>query len=218
MIQPTGPPSKEEIDQRRAKQAEVNQANADLYQPNIALEKDRGNIRILIIEPSEDRNAPLICRLGRIFLHGGGYEALSYKWGLPFYRSEIMINGFAFSVTTELESALRHLRYPDPEHERWIWIDAICINQIDENEKRWQLELMRDVYHNAKRTLIWLGKGTQKSNKAIDFFNKRGRCHATIASLLKDYESNEPNKESWRCLQDILEREWWSRLWIVQEV
>jgi hypothetical protein len=71
------------------------------------------------------------------------------------------------------------------------------------------------VYKNATQTLIWLGEGTPASDTVITFFNESGRCYATVSALLKDYELH---KREWGCLQDILERPWWSRLWIVQEV
>jgi hypothetical protein len=55
------------------------------------------------------------------------YESLSYAWGDPDVSISIRLEGKHFHVTTNLESALRHIRFPD--RERIMWIDAVCINQ-----------------------------------------------------------------------------------------
>jgi len=38
-----------------------------------------------------------------------------------------------------------------------LWIDAICINQGDPEEKNQQLNIMVDIYAEAEETLIWMG-------------------------------------------------------------
>jgi hypothetical protein len=61
----------------------------------------------------------------------------------------------SFQVTTNLESALRHLR--ERASERIFWVDAICINQSDGEERMSQVEWMASVYKNAMEVRIWLG-------------------------------------------------------------
>lgn len=214
IIQPADFISPEESKRRRAKQAEINKANSGLYQKkNLGLIKGQRKIRVLKLEPNANAAAGLICSMTCESLDSKAYEALSYRWGKPYDREYILIEGFRFSVTRKLALALRQLRQPNSS--RSIWIDAICMDQSNKDELDWHLLRMRDVYQNASRTLVWLGKGTIASNTAIDFFNKRGRCKASVTALMEDYQSNQ---ESWRCLQDLLERPWWSRLWIVQEI
>jgi hypothetical protein len=36
-------------------------------------------------------------------------------------------------------------------------IDAICINQKDNDEKNNQLPIMADIYRQASRVIVWLG-------------------------------------------------------------
>lgn len=60
------------------------------------------------------------------------YEALSYTWGKPFFTVAVKCNGFDYFVTQNLSDALRFMRYTDKP--RWLWIDAICINQFDAHE------------------------------------------------------------------------------------
>lgn len=60
------------------------------------------------------------------------YCALSYTWGKPIFESRIICNGVDLAVTQNLSDALRNLRY---EHvDRLLWVDALCINQVDLDE------------------------------------------------------------------------------------
>jgi hypothetical protein len=61
----------------------------------------------------------------------------------------------SFQITTNLESALRHLR--ERASKRMLWVDAICINQSDREERLSQVRWMASVYENAMEVRIWLG-------------------------------------------------------------
>lgn len=76
------------------------------------------------------------------------YEALSYTWGgqpepLRFIR--ILDGGQAYNIpiTANLESALRHLR--PLSDEKYLWVDALCINQANHVEKGSQIPKMADI-------------------------------------------------------------------------
>jgi hypothetical protein len=69
------------------------------------------------------------------------YEALSYRWGDPLDTQPIVCEGKRFNATTNLYLALHRLRY-EAEEPRRIWIDAICINQMDVAERNQQVALM----------------------------------------------------------------------------
>ncbi|PKS06068.1 hypothetical protein jhhlp_007902 [Lomentospora prolificans] len=89
----------------------------------------------------------------------GNYVALSYCWGDPSNMPEILIDGQSVKVTRNLEAGLRRFREMKIFQEGlWIWIDAICINQGDENEVISQLELMGNIYRQAGNVVIWLGE------------------------------------------------------------
>jgi hypothetical protein len=70
------------------------------------------------------------------------YEALSYVWGAPGVKKEIIVDGHYLEVTVNLENALRRLRCDKP---RQLWADAVCIDQNNEEEKRTQLPVMGKV-------------------------------------------------------------------------
>ena len=93
------------------------------------------------------------------------FEALSYVWGasddapssrerLP--RPLIHLDGHELPITVNLARALRALRLRDAV--RFIWVDAISINQDDAHERGHQVTLMSSIYRNATQVIIWLGE------------------------------------------------------------
>jgi hypothetical protein len=69
-------------------------------------------------------------------------------------------------VTVNLHEALSHLR--DRSIERIIWVDAVCINQNDGEEKGQQIQLMAKIYGQASRVLVWLGEAADNSDQALE--------------------------------------------------
>jgi hypothetical protein len=84
------------------------------------------------------------------------YEALSYTWGGEQSAASISCNGNLFRVTENLFEALKTLRHPHSE-DRYLWIDAVCINQKDPSEKAVQVRNMLTIYQKATRVMAWLG-------------------------------------------------------------
>ena len=103
------------------------------------------SIRLLSILPGVFET-PLVCRLDEYtsdseddLFDSVCYEALSYTWGADSEnpKEKITLNGFSFSVTVNLYAALQVLRKED--RERVIWVDAVCINQNDIEDKEQQV-------------------------------------------------------------------------------
>jgi hypothetical protein len=83
------------------------------------------------------------------------YEALSYTWGNPDnFNFRVRVDDVLVPVRRNLLCALRVLR---GDTERLLWIDALCINQEDSNEKGRQVEIMGKIYRHADQVLAWLG-------------------------------------------------------------
>ncbi|USP72811.1 hypothetical protein yc1106_00085 [Curvularia clavata] len=99
------------------------------------------------------------------------YLALSYVWGDQRGRREILVNGRTLKVTKNLFDALIGLVGSET---MVIWIDAICINQSDNEEKGWQVALMGDIYRNTSKVLAWLGPSADNSDKVLDHLNVLG--------------------------------------------
>jgi hypothetical protein len=85
------------------------------------------------------------------------YEALSYAWGEPIFSHTIeeVPSGTHLSITVNLYDALQGIR--DQQTSRVLWVDAICINQLDLEEKGHQVAQMGRIYEDAERVVVWLG-------------------------------------------------------------
>ncbi|KAI1738721.1 heterokaryon incompatibility protein-domain-containing protein [Xylaria scruposa] len=199
------------------------------------------NIRILIIQPGLEESS-IECQLEERDLESDVIEeVLSYVWGEPILDKAINIDGKPFRVTENLNNILRSLRCQDVP--RKIWIDAICINQSDLDEKGHQVRLMREIYSKAQKTTIWLGDQSTK-RKAPEFdlsvtpiddlipmLDKLGGSHVDRYDLpaLYDAVSRYQADSAWdemrfilsiiflRCVNIIMRHEWWERVWTVQE-
>jgi hypothetical protein len=140
------------------------------------------------------------------------YEALSYTWGNANKTAEISIQDMTVNVTQSLALALRNLRSPDTP--RTLWIDSICINQNDIAEKNSQIQLMPFIYERAKNVVIWLGEATQDSPIGLQIL--KYLASSQQPSARPPWKSLPPELAQ-RGLQDILDREWFRRIWVVQE-
>jgi hypothetical protein len=82
------------------------------------------------------------------------YEALSYVWGSLEREQKILLGTREMAITENLYTALPHLI----RHTNLLWMDQICINQDDNDEKSNQVLLMSKIYEKASATIVWLGK------------------------------------------------------------
>ncbi|KAI9765064.1 MAG: hypothetical protein M1839_005621 [Geoglossum umbratile] len=109
------------------------------------------------------------------------YEALSYAWGDPEVRTPIYMNGRMVLVTQNLYSALRTLRKADKD--QVLWVDALCINQDDIQERSEQVERIEAIYQRAKETIMWLGDADKSSGKAMELLEKLGGSAEQLDSI-----------------------------------
>ena len=107
--------------------------------------EDDDYIRILEIKPSEVNYLSIEIRVHKLS-NAPEYTALSYVWGTDSKDFRQMDN---------LNSCLAQIGLYRPG--LW-WIDAICINQADTEEKNHQVTIMRQIYEKASRVYAWLGK------------------------------------------------------------
>ena len=133
-------------------------------------------------------------------------------------------------ITHNLAVALHHLRHS--KKPRVLWIDAICINQDDLVERSAEVLEMGSIYGHAKEVIVWLGPSSEDSRLAIETLNKlaEGRWFVPedycfynepdswAAFLWKTPEALVSNALSWFAIKDLLHREWFSRLWVYQEI
>ncbi|ORY05477.1 heterokaryon incompatibility protein-domain-containing protein [Clohesyomyces aquaticus] len=134
------------------------------------------------------------------------FKALSYTWGKPHPSYNIYINEKPFSVRENLHAFLETVT-SDPEFctDVWLWIDQVCIQQIDTKERNHQVRQMPDIYRSASEVIVWLGPGTT--------YNER---------LLRGVAKVKENPTAWsnlttRAAVELLGCEYWTRTWVIQE-
>lgn len=188
---------------------------AFIYKP---LEFEVGYIRLLTLKPSPDPLANIECTITHDAVGQAKYTALSYTWGDLQEKQSITLNCNVFTVTKNLLVALQHLR--SENESLTLWIDAICINQEDIDERTQQVKQMVEIYKNATQVFIWMGEEIENFDAAISLMN---RCKQAMdpggfgIEGLVHFADSKFRREGWDALAKLLERPWFSRVWIIQE-
>lgn len=176
--------------------------------------------RVVMVEPALHTSAPLYCRIVETSLDSEHeYEALSYVWGtamatepIQLKHAESDLNTFAgYSeqyITQNLEHALRALRLPDQL--RTLWIDAICIDQNNIEERNEQIKLMGRIYSQCTRDLVWLGTSANKISRGMDLIQRLAKDGVRLSDL---------QDEQWSDIAAMIgANPVWKRVWIIQEL
>lgn len=183
------------------------------------LKDPAGDIRVLGLLPGGSES-PIECTLAAQSLavatehgHNQGYVALSYvpEHGEPSRSIKIhTAGGFAgmFNIMPNLYAAMSQLRHGN--NVRYLWIDAICINQANTQEKNRQVPLMADVYRRAECLCVWLGERNNEGDVALDFIRGAGDLFATSVSA-----ESEPD---WRPFYAFISRPWFRHRWAIQAI
>jgi hypothetical protein len=110
-----------------------------------------------------------------------------------------------------------------------FWIDAICINQDDVPERNKQVLRMRDIYSLADTVQVWLGKADENSYTAMDLVGQLAEVVQDPEDMLANGLQNS-HRDTWeelfeaskpstiRALNQLFQRSWWTRVWVVQEL
>lgn len=161
------------------------------------------------------------------------YEALSYEWGDPAQpRHSIYINEQEMSIRLNLWLALKYIARSNV----LLWADALCINQDDVEERAQQLAIMGDIFAGAEQVRVWLGEYEQLSSdprqgscvqEACVYVTRYGSSYYGSPAGVRSAPTRPFPKSLVRSgqkipdvvlgLLDLLERTYWTRLWILQE-
>jgi hypothetical protein len=150
------------------------------------------------------------------------FDALSYVWGDQSHTSPFICNDQEFRIHRNLRNALPYLAKRDSP--RPIWIDALSINQRDEDEKAVQIKLMHRVYRRAAQVWIWFGCATEQTPEAISFLPRLNYALKAISMAMNFIrptfqsmglpDSRDP---LWKEVIEIVCNDWFGRLWVLQE-
>lgn len=186
-----------------------------------------GSVRLLQLLPHQDENSRLECRLVTFPLLDRGishpYEALSYVWGSEDNKRPIHIgDNDELLITANLYAALRHLRYCFVE--RILWVDAICINQADDDEKGQQVQVMAKIYAKASRVVVWLGETANNSDQALEAIRMaaenqyKNSTYQLVSPAPPDEKpgisSSDGTNQDADAILALLHREWFRRIWV----
>lgn len=179
-------------------------------------------IRTLTIEPGGKRS-DIFCNLKLINLdEQTEYMALSYTWGDGSLTAAIYCNNHSISVTQNLFAALHQFR--DTKDSVSFWVDQLCINQADLEERSQQVRVMGEIYAKATKVWIWLGDEADDSTRGVAFMKRLGPLlEQTPQRLLTDKELSELGLDyahaaaEWRAIIALYSRPWFGRLWVIQE-
>ncbi|KAJ4324537.1 hypothetical protein N0V84_003816 [Fusarium piperis] len=186
---------------------------------------EAGSIRLLFLLEGDDDDDDLECALIHVELSDvGEYTALSYVWGGQSNPCAIYIGDQYLWVTANLDNALRHLRRRD--HPVWLWVDALCIDQSNTEERNHQVQQMCQIYESARDTVVYLGDQTggntgysawnfleRNSTWALNEFREKDYTLPTVVEDLVDFRGDIHD-----VYRDVLTRPWFSRAWVFQEV
>lgn len=175
------------------------------------LDKDSNEIRLLSLNPGVAEEAISgSLQVGRLTprpIFDPIYAALSYARGRSEKPKTIQLNGYPFWVTENLYTALKYLRTPGTA--RVLWIDALCINQSDLDERLHQVQMMAEIYKRAETVLVWLGPPRDDSDAVMDIIESM--------AFSNHYVQYEVPESKFKVLE-LLRRSYWSRVWVVQEI
>ena len=178
-----------------------------------ALSKEEQEIRVVTLHAGADGD-PINCTIKNVLLsQAQSFTALSYCWGPEADLAEIVLNGETVTIRRNLWQFLMSLRHL--KGTICVWVDYICINQNDVAERGHQVHLMADIYKSAFAVYAWLGDSDRKIDAT---FVWAAMFEKVSSERRKSPEAQRLRRDGRLGFHSLAAREFWSRLWIVQEV
>jgi hypothetical protein len=175
------------------------------------------------------------------------YTALSYAWGSAEEHIEAEIRvinnnlpgigqrqiGRLMRVGKNLGMALRDLRRE--ESPRTMWIDALCIDQGNSEEKAVQVSKIGDIFQLAANVVAYIGPEADESVALMEYLEHIGKGSEynwktgilNVAALrhewkgmrlIDDYDNLLIDAQLQDSIYQLFSRPWFERLWIRQEI
>lgn len=148
------------------------------------------------------------------------YTAVSYCWGSGS-ECEITVDKSTVKVTDNLWALLSAI-VQHYNMSTFYWIDALCINQQDDDERSAQVQQMWRIYSNAREVFAWLGPEHTSTNDIFRNVAERGReckvkengCCDKVFGVGVGIAPKLVSPE----LHWMNDRDYWNRAWIIQEI
>ncbi|KAK7181655.1 hypothetical protein DPSP01_012727 [Paraphaeosphaeria sporulosa] len=189
------------------------------------------SIRLLKVEPkSRDRfqsqSKELLSLSTEVFglddrARYHAYRALSYTWGPPEPTKAIALNGIVIRIRKNLFDFLDMYAHEQPDECKYLWIDQLCIDQNNTQERNHQVGIMHRIYAEAYEVVAWLGldeDGSERVMKCLSGFSDVAFLgDSRLRGVMKD-DKRKMLLENFEAVKALLGRDYWGRLWIIQEV
>lgn len=192
-----------------------------------------GAFRLLTLLPSVEAGDNVECTLSPAFLDENPvYDALSYVWGDKNAPDPILVNKQPYHTTDYLREALTLLR-DSLEEPLTLWVDAICINQSDLEERRDQVLQMRRIYACAQQTRIQLDDDEEQGevySLVVPLLDGLAECYRLLVTwqsqgqqnaierILSELWTTLPGVEVWEVVPFLFLSRWFRRVWTIQEL
>jgi hypothetical protein len=171
-------------------------------------------IRLLRID---SRQKPASCILKTVKLDDAPpYWAVSYLWGSEEKPQSLKITSYSspdagyIPITSNCAAAIQTLI---PMGVRYLWIDAVCIDQSNTREKELQVPLMGQIYSQASLVIGHLYTDNIMSVTLL--------LHRMVQSLANGNKFTTDSGGTfliYRTLSEIFSHQYFQRAWIVQEM
>ncbi|RTE81732.1 hypothetical protein BHE90_003736 [Fusarium euwallaceae] len=146
------------------------------------------------------------------------YETVSYTWGgenNDNSRSQLVFIGPYWDILLQTQNCWDMLMFLRPaDGLRRLWVDAICINQKDDEERSTQVSKMADIYQKAQRALVYLGSSLVDATSPRKYPLRQRFEH----SIAQSNESDQLVRNGKVDLDKLLTRRYFSRVWVIQEL
>jgi hypothetical protein len=175
-----------------------------------ALPKD--SICLLKFSDPSTSSSPLTCTIDTASLNSPPrFYALSYTLGSPSTTESILCNGREMQIATNLHEAIQSLYSPLLSLNLPVWIDAISINQTDDEEKGHQVHRMGDVYRGVCKVIVWFGPSSEDSDLTMYSLSWLSTALPQIprpihTSEIQDYELPDRDNPIWPALGNLYAR------------
>lgn len=182
---------------------------AEVAYSYLPLDHSKQQIRLFTLLPSADPDSSFRGSFALYDLDSTpSFRALSYVWGSPDRAHTVEIEGGLVPIGENLSQALRRLRGPSEPH--ILWIDALCINQHDSEERNHQIRMMANIYGAAEQLVIWLGEVDDNTERTLWIEKSMNKPQAGSGDMISFLDRDR--------LRSIKEQPWFKRVWVHQEI
>jgi hypothetical protein len=190
----------------------------------LPLDISKRDYRILHLLPGT--HGDIHCTLQRITLgdFNHPYACVSYVWGDATVTKPIRVDDEELQITLNLFDFLHHIRHL--QDTIILWVDSICMNQNNAEEKSHQVKLMGEIYSRCSIVHVWLGR-PQAPIRTDPFQLIRHFAEGKHYHELPGYSRDCKNRwmfdqakfvDLWEAFLLVADSPWWTRAWTVQEI